>query len=168
MLESSQIYPKKSPFVRSRCSRGSVHQRSSNFWNHRTTQRSRSQLIRIFPSQVESLTVAWGWDLKITSSLYLPLHHVHGIVNILLSALWNGGTCEILSQFNAVEVWERLSRRDIKLYMAVPTVYPRLIEAWKRADHTTRTAWASGARACRLTVSGSAALPVTTLELWER
>ena len=118
-------------------------------------------------SQVESLTVAWGWDREDHILLHLPLHHVHGIVNILLSALWNGGTCEILSQFNAVEVWERLSRRDITLYMAVPTVYHRLIEAWKRADHTTRTAWASGARACRLTVSGSAALPVTTLELWE-
>lgn len=119
-------------------------------------------------SQVESLTVAWGWDREDHILLHLPLHHVHGIVNILLSALWNGGTCEILSQFNAVEVWERLSRRDITLYMAVPTVYHRLIEAWKRADHTTRTAWASGARACRLTVSGSAALPVTTLELWEK
>ena len=119
-------------------------------------------------SQVESLTVAWGWDREDHILLHLPLHHVHGIVNILLSALWNRCTCEILSQFNAVEVWERLSRRDITLYMAVPTVYHRLIEAWKRADHTTRTAWASGARACRLTVSGSAALPVTTLELWEK
>ena len=119
-------------------------------------------------SQVESLTVAWGWNREDHILLHLPLHHVHGIVNILLSALWNGGTCEILSRFNAVEVWERLSRRDITLYMAVPTVYHRLIEAWKRADHTTRTAWASGARACRLTVSGSAALPVTTLELWEK
>ena len=118
-------------------------------------------------SQVESLTVAWGWDREDHILLHLPLHHVHGIVNILLSALWNGGTCEIQSQFNAVEVWERLSHRDITLYMAVPTVYHRLIESWKRADHTTRTAWASGARACRLTVSGSAALPVTTLELWE-
>ena len=93
-------------------------------------------------SQVESLTVAWEWNHEDHILLHLPLHHVHGIVNILLSALWNGGTCEILSQFNAVEVWERLSRRDITLYMAVPTVYHRLIEAWKRADYATRTAWA--------------------------
>ncbi len=118
-------------------------------------------------SQVESLTVAWGWDHDDHILLHLPLHHVHGIVNVLLSALWNGSTCEIFSQFNAVEVWERLSRRDITLYMAVPTVYRRLIEAWKRVNSTTRTAWASGAGACRLSISGSAALPVTTLELWE-
>lgn len=118
-------------------------------------------------SQVESLTVAWGWDHDDHILLHLPLHHVHGIVNVLLSALWNGSTCEIFSQFNAVEVWERLSRRDITLYMAVPTVYRRLIEAWKRVNSATRTAWASGAGACRLSVSGSAALPVTTLELWE-
>jgi len=118
-------------------------------------------------SQVESLTVAWGWDHDDHILLHLPLHHVHGIVNILLSALWNGGTCEIFSQFNAVKVWERLSRRDITLYMAVPTVYHRLIEAWKHANSATQTVWTSGAGACRLLVSGSAALPVATLELWE-
>jgi len=118
-------------------------------------------------SQVESLTVAWGWDHDDHILLHLPLHHVHGIVNVLLSALWNGSTCEIFPQFNAVEVWERLSHRNITLYMAVPTIYRRLIEAWKRANSATRTAWASGAGACRLSVSGSAALPVTTLELWE-
>ncbi|HCK34626.1 MAG TPA: long-chain fatty acid--CoA ligase, partial [Gemmatimonadetes bacterium] len=118
-------------------------------------------------SQVESLTVAWGWDHDDHILLHLPLHHVHGIVNVLLSALWNGSTCEIFPQFNAVEVWERLSHRNITLYMAVPTIYRRLIEAWKRANSATRTAWASGAGACRLSVSGSAALPVTTLEMWE-
>ena len=51
--------------------------------------------------------------------------------------------------------------------MAVPTVYHRLIEAWKHANSATQTVWTSGAGACRLLVSGSAALPVATLELWE-
>ena len=88
-------------------------------------------------SQVESLTVAWGWDHDDHILLHLPLHHVHGIVNVLLSALWNGSTCEIFPQFNAVEVWERLSHRNITLYMAVPTIYRRLIEAWKRANSAT-------------------------------
>jgi malonyl-CoA/methylmalonyl-CoA synthetase len=50
--------------------------------------------------------------------------------------------------------------------MAVPTVYRRLIEAWADADAATRDAWSEGARACRLMVSGSAALPVPTLERW--
>jgi malonyl-CoA/methylmalonyl-CoA synthetase len=46
-------------------------------------------------------------------------------------------------------------------------VYRRLIDAWDAADPDTRDAWTAGARACRVMVSGSAALPVPTLERWE-
>lgn len=118
-------------------------------------------------AQVEALSEAWGWREDDHILLHLPLHHVHGIVNVLLCALWNGALCEILPRFRAVDVWERLSRVDATLYMAVPTVYRRLIDAWDAADPDTRSAWSAGARACRLMVSGSAALPVPTLERWE-
>lgn len=118
-------------------------------------------------AQVESLTSAWEWTAEDHILLHLPLHHVHGIVNILTSALWNGATCEVLPRFRAVDVWERLARGEVTLYMAVPTVYRRLIDAWEGADPDTREAWSAGARACRLMVSGSAALPVPTLERWE-
>lgn len=118
-------------------------------------------------AQVESLTEAWSWSQDDHILLHLPLHHVHGIVNILTSALWNGAVCEILPRFRPVDVWERLARAEATLYMAVPTVYRRLIEAWESADPSTRNAWTAGAQACRLMVSGSAALPVPTLERWE-
>lgn len=118
-------------------------------------------------AQVEALSQAWGWSEDDHILLHLPLHHVHGIVNVLASALWHGATCEILPRFRAVDVWERLARCEISLYMAVPTVYRRLIDAWNAADPATREAWSEGARACRLMVSGSAALPVPTLEGWE-
>ena len=118
-------------------------------------------------AQVSSLSGAWAWSEHDHILLHLPLHHVHGVTNVLTSALWNGATCEILSRFNAVDVWERLSRGDCTLYMAVPTVYRRLIDAWERADPPTREAWSAGAYACRLMVSGSAALPVRTLERWQ-
>lgn len=118
-------------------------------------------------AQVESLTEAWGWTADDHILLHLPLHHVHGIVNILTSALWNGATCEILPRFVSVDVWERLARGEATLYMAVPTVYRRLIDTWEAADPDTRDAWSAGARACRLMVSGSAALPIPTLERWE-
>ena len=117
-------------------------------------------------AQVRSLSEAWGWRGDDRILLHLPLHHVHGIVNVLTSALWNGATCEILPQFDPTIVWERLSTGDFTLYMAVPTVYRRLIEAWTAADRATRERWSAGARACRLMVSGSAALPVPTLERW--
>ncbi len=118
-------------------------------------------------AQVEALSEAWGWTQDDHILLHLPLHHVHGIVNVLTSALWHGATCEVLPRFRAVDVWERLARCEVTLYMAVPTVYRRLIDAWDAADTDTREAWSQGARACRLMVSGSAALPVPTLERWE-
>lgn len=118
-------------------------------------------------AQVEALSEAWGWTPDDHILLHLPLHHVHGIVNVLTSALWHGATCEVLPRFRAVDVWERLARCEVSLYMAVPTVYRRLIDAWEAADPSTREAWSDGARACRLMVSGSAALPVPTLERWE-
>jgi malonyl-CoA/methylmalonyl-CoA synthetase len=119
-------------------------------------------------AQMESLSEAWAWTPQDHILLHLPLHHVHGIVNVLGCALWNGATCEVLPRFNPVDVWERLARGEVTLYMAVPTVYRRLIDAWREADPDSRNAWTEGARACRLMVSGSAALPVPTLQQWEK
>jgi malonyl-CoA/methylmalonyl-CoA synthetase len=117
-------------------------------------------------AQVEALSEAWGWSADDRILLHLPLHHVHGIVNVLTTALWNGAACEIMPSFDPVAVWRHLATGDFTLYMAVPTVYRRLIEAWTDADAPTRDQWSAGAQACRLMVSGSAALPVPTLERW--
>ncbi len=118
-------------------------------------------------AQVESLVEAWGWTRDDHILLHLPLHHVHGIVNVLTCALWSGARCEILPAFEAREVWERLARGDLTLYMAVPTIYRRLMEAWDAAEPAVQERWSRGARACRVMVSGSAALPIPTLERWE-
>ncbi|MDP2955512.1 MAG: acyl-CoA synthetase [Longimicrobiales bacterium] len=118
-------------------------------------------------AQVRSLVEAWGWAPHDHILLTLPLHHVHGIVNVLTCALWSGAVCQILPRFDAIEVWERLARGDLTLYMGVPTVYARLIAAWEEAGAETRARWSEGARGLRLMVSGSAALPVPTLERWE-
>ncbi len=118
-------------------------------------------------AQVRALVEAWGWAPSDHILLTLPLHHVHGIVNVLTCALWSGAVCQILPSFDAREVWTRLERGDLTLYMAVPTLYRRLIEAWEAADPETRRTWSEGARRLRLMVSGSAALPVPTLERWE-
>jgi malonyl-CoA/methylmalonyl-CoA synthetase len=118
-------------------------------------------------AQVESLSEAWGLTAEDRVLLHLPLHHVHGIVNVLTLALWNGAACEILPSFDPFAVWARLGSGELTLYMAVPTVYRRLVETWEQADPGTRAGWSAGARACRLMVSGSAALPVPTLERWE-
>jgi malonyl-CoA/methylmalonyl-CoA synthetase len=118
-------------------------------------------------AQVESLVDAWAWSPDDHILLHLPLHHVHGIVNVLTCALWSGARCQILERFDPEVVWERLARGDLTLYMAVPTVYRRLIGAWEAADPERRSRWSEGARRLRLMVSGSAALPVSTLVRWE-
>lgn len=117
-------------------------------------------------AQIESLIEAWGWRADDRVLLVLPLHHVHGIINVLGSALWAGATCEMMPRFDATEVWQRFLKRDLSLFMAVPTIYARLAATWKQADRGTRERWTGACRHLRLMVSGSAALPVRLFELW--
>ena len=75
----------------------------------------------------------------------LPLNHVHGIVNVTLCALAAGACCEAPGGFDAVQVWERLASGELTLFMAVPTIYARLVAAWEQADEVTRRRWSAGA-----------------------
>ena len=117
-------------------------------------------------AQIESLVAAWGWVPADRILLVLPLHHVHGIVNIVACALWSGAVCEMLPRFDAEATWRTIESGRLTLFMAVPTVYHRLIGAWDAAPSGRREAMSAGCRAMRLMVSGSAALPVRTLERW--
>ena len=117
-------------------------------------------------AQVTALVDAWGWSADDRILLVLPMHHVHGIVNVLTCALWAGAVCEILPRFDADAVWERIEAGGLTLFMAVPTVYRRLVAAWEEADPDRRRRMSEGCARMRLMVSGSAALPVQTLERW--
>ena len=119
-------------------------------------------------AQVASLVEAWGWTADDRTLLVLPLHHVHGIVNVLACALWSGAACEILPRFDAGETWRTIESGRLTLFMAVPTVYARLIAAYDAAEPERRERMSAGCRAMRLMVSGSAALPVQTLERWRQ
>jgi malonyl-CoA/methylmalonyl-CoA synthetase len=116
-------------------------------------------------AQISSLVEAWEWTAQDRILLCLPLHHVHGIINVLACALWSGAACEMLSRFDAEAVWQRIAGGELTLFMAVPTIYVKLIASWEKAPNH-RAAWSDGARKLRLMVSGSAALPVSTLERW--
>ena len=52
-------------------------------------------------AMVTALIEAWGWEATDVIPLFLPLHHVHGIVNILLCALWRGATVDLYARFDA-------------------------------------------------------------------
>ncbi len=117
-------------------------------------------------AQVTALVEAWAWRATDRIALVLPLHHVHGIVNMLTCALWSGACCEMHREFEADHVWDRLASTELTLFMAVPTIYQRLTTAWEAALPGKRRVWSDGCRRLRLMVSGSAALPVRTLERW--
>ena len=117
-------------------------------------------------AQMASLIEAWEWTPDDIALLVLPLHHVHGIVNVLGCALAAGASCEILPQFDADRAWDRLASGEITVFSAVPTIYHRLIASYDAAPPAVQRARRDGSRRVRLMMSGSAALPVRTLERW--
>lgn len=117
-------------------------------------------------AQVDALVEAWGWSERDRLLHVLPLHHVHGIVNGLLCALSTGAACDVLPAFDAEDAWRGFVERPVTLFMAVPTIYGRLIASWEAADAEERAVRSEAASRQRLMVSGSAALPVPVLETW--
>lgn len=118
-------------------------------------------------AQITALIEAWNWSADDRILLTLPLHHIHGIVNVVGCALWAGARCDVLGSFDAKEVADRLAAGDLTLYMAVPTIYHRLIAHLDSASEEERARVKEGAGRLRLMVSGSAALPIPVLERWK-
>ncbi|XP_063294896.1 malonate--CoA ligase ACSF3, mitochondrial isoform X2 [Pelobates fuscus] len=122
---------------------------------------------------VNALVSAWQWTKEDRILHVLPLHHVHGVVNKLMCPLWVGATCVMLPEFSPKKVWEHFLSTDvpsINIFMAVPTIYSKLIEYYDR--HYTSPNVQDFVRATcqdkiRLMVSGSSALPVPVLERWK-
>ncbi len=121
---------------------------------------------RSLAAQCSAMVEAWDWTAADRIVCVLPLHHVHGLVNVTFTSLSVGAVLETPGQFDALETWERLASGDITIFMAVPTIYSRLVRAWLDADDETKARWSSRAALLRLMVSGSAALPVSILEQW--
>jgi malonyl-CoA/methylmalonyl-CoA synthetase len=117
--------------------------------------------------QIRSLIEAWGWTPEDRTLLVLPLHHLHGVLNVLSCALWAGATCEMAPRFDADETWATILSGRLTVFMAVPTVYARLVKAWEAATPEKQAALTETCRKLRLMVCGSAALPVPTLERWK-
>jgi malonyl-CoA/methylmalonyl-CoA synthetase len=113
-------------------------------------------------SQVDILHRAWEWSESDALLHVLPLHHVHGLVNGLLGALWSGARV-LLAAFDAGRVWEAFAAGEATVFYAVPTLYHQLVEAWGR---DRPGAWTAGAAGLRLAVAGSAALPAPLFHRW--
>jgi malonyl-CoA/methylmalonyl-CoA synthetase len=110
---------------------------------------------------VTSLEEAWRWRRDDRLLHVLPLHHTHGLVVALLGALWAGAQTRFMA-FEVDAVWQAFA--DATVFMAVPTMYAKLMQAHAVADVATQQRWASAARTLRLATSGSASLPASLLE----
>jgi malonyl-CoA/methylmalonyl-CoA synthetase len=117
-------------------------------------------------AQIATLLEAWEWSDRDRIVLVLPLHHVHGLVNVLCCSLHSGAVCEMPVRFDAQAAWHRIASGELTLFMAVPTIYHKLIAAWQTFSPEQQRACSEGASRLRVMVSGSAALPVPTLTRW--
>jgi malonyl-CoA/methylmalonyl-CoA synthetase len=110
---------------------------------------------------VQSLHTAWGWRADDRLLHVLPLHHTHGLIVAALGGLWAGAEVRFASPAPA-GIWDALA--DVTVFMAVPTIYARLMETFRAATADQRARWSESAARLRLFTSGSAALPASLLE----
>jgi malonyl-CoA/methylmalonyl-CoA synthetase len=121
----------------------------------------------IIAAQVNVLLDAWKWSDKDSTVCILPLHHVHGIINVLTCSLAIGATLYMPTSFSASYVFDLIQNERINLFMAVPTIYFKLISFWDAASVVEQKIISSSLSKLRLMISGSAALPVSILEKWK-
>ncbi|MFN5021657.1 MAG: acyl-CoA synthetase [bacterium] len=118
-------------------------------------------------AQIKSITSAWQYAPTDHTLCVLPLHHVHGIINVVSATLSMGGTVEFVDSFSVDDIFSRFMKGDINVFMAVPTIYFKLIAAFEMLDVADRQQLKNAMKKFRLMVCGSAALPVSVMQQWE-
>lgn len=119
-------------------------------------------------AQVTTLIAAWEWTSNDNTICVLPLHHVHGIINVVSCSLWAGASCTFVNQFSPKTIFELFETNSINVFMAVPTIYFKLmtnLESLSLQEQLRLKQLMSG---FRLMVCGSAALPISVMEKWEQ
>lgn len=116
-------------------------------------------------AQINAMLRVWEWTDADRVLNVLPLHHLHGILNLLLCPLSAGAVCE-MADFEPRAVWDRFRRGGITVFMAVPTIYAKLSEFWDGEPEDAKKTMSVSCAAMRLMVSGSAALTVKLSRRW--
>jgi malonyl-CoA/methylmalonyl-CoA synthetase len=117
-------------------------------------------------AQIESLVEAWKWKASDRIPLFLPLHHIHGIINVICCAMWSGALVEPFARFDINAITNRVRQDAYTVFMAVPTIYVKLIQMLESTEKDRRDPIIAGFKNMRLMVSGSAALPATVHDTW--
>jgi malonyl-CoA/methylmalonyl-CoA synthetase len=117
-------------------------------------------------TQISTLVDAWNWSSTDHTLCILPLHHVHGIINVIGCAMWSGAICEFIPSFSAIEIFELFNKGRLNVFMAVPTIYFKLIAYFETLGSSEQQLLFNSMQKFRLMVSGSAALPISVMEKW--
>ncbi|KAM0258496.1 hypothetical protein ACHAQJ_003835 [Trichoderma viride] len=161
-----------------------------------TTNKPKGVLLpqSVLTAQARSLHEAWEYVPSDHLLHLLPLHHIHGVVNAILTPLLAGSSIEFMFPFNADAVWNRLatpflpassestsittngdaaaskssSKPKVTFFTAVPTIYSRLLASYKSLPPPVQDAsrQAVSPSNLRLNISGSAALPTPIKSAW--
>lgn len=128
-------------------------------------------------AQVQTLAKAWGYTSADQFLHCLPLHHVHGLFNVLLAPLYAGSTVEFMPKFSVRGIWQRWRESypanetkaddSITVFTGVPTIYSRLIQGYEAMDPELKATSAFAAKQLRLMMCGSSALPIPVMQQWE-
>ncbi|OAA62198.1 2-succinylbenzoate-CoA ligase [Cordyceps fumosorosea ARSEF 2679] len=159
-----------------------------------TTNRPKGVLLpeHVLTAQCRSLHQAWEYSPADHLLHVLPLHHIHGTVNAVLTPLFAGSSIEFMFPFNADAVWKRFAAPflptdgtthtlngttttttttpppPVTFFTVVPTVYSRLLSSHKSLPPAVQAAAreAIAPRHLRVNISGSAALPTPVKAAW--
>lgn len=149
-------------------------------WNYANSQQ-KGVLIpdSTLAAQAFSLLEAWKYTPHDRLLHLLPLHHIHGVVNAIITPIFAGSSIEFMYPFNADQVWHRVAapflpssptatKSKITFLTAVPTVYNRLMTTFPTLPPEVQQAAKQGISPSnlRLNISGSAALPTPTKSEW--
>lgn len=118
-------------------------------------------------AQITTLVDAWEWTGDDVIPLFLPLHHIHGIINILSCGLWSGATVHLFAKFDIPKITANIASDTYNVFMAVPTIYVKLIQYFDTIDAAEVKRICDGFSRMRLNISGSAACPVKLFKQWQ-
>lgn len=119
-------------------------------------------------AQITTLIKAWNWSEDDVIPLFLPVHHIHGIINILSCGLWAGATVHLYSKFDIPKITQEIAADTYNVFMAVPTIYVKLIQYFDTIDTENLKEICDGFARMRLNISGSAACPVKLFNQWKK
>ena len=115
-------------------------------------------------SQITTLVKAWEWTQEDHIPLFLPLHHIHGIINSLSCPLFIGAKVTMMGPFDTEKVCSQVASNDFTVFTAVPTIYFSLIE---KLESSNNKKLFEGFKKMRLMMSGSAALAPEIHKKWK-